>query len=227
MITSNVLQRVYSIKRGDKSATAFTIDIDQKQYFISSHHMFSDVSDSVGIQIFHQSRWKNLNLTLIGHCQGEIDISVFTANIQLTPIFPCEPTSAGLMLGQDVFFLGFPFGEYGDAGTINRDFPLPFVKKATLSCIQFKDNKQILFLDGFNNPGFSGGPVVFSAPNKFEYKLCGVISGYRSSAQPVYQGNVQLPIYYWENSGIVISYGIMHAIDVIKANPIGFTLSGG
>ena len=216
------------MRRGNYSGTIFSIDVDNKQYIISAHHLFNNVIDNAKVQIFHNSKWKDLNLRLVNHCPDPIDISVLAADIQLTSSeFICEPTSGGAILGQDLFFLGFPFGEYGDGGKFNRDFPLPFVKKATLSCIQFEKNIEILFLDGFNNPGFSGGPVVFTHPNKIEYKVCSVISSYRVSKVPIYQGSIELPIYHRENSGIIISYGIKHAVDVIKANPIGFQLSNG
>ena len=68
------------------------------------------------------------------------------------------------MLSQDVYFLGFPYDLTNDGGTINRNFPIPLIKKGILSAIQVGEVKTLL-LDGHNNPGFSGGPVVCQIVN--------------------------------------------------------------
>lgn len=131
----------------------------------------------------------------------------------------------GIVYGQDVYFLGFPYGMTGEIGQMNRDFPLPFVKKAIVSCLQTtQKDAQLLFLDGHNNPGFSGGPVVFKEPNKNDFKVAGVISGYRYNEEPIYQGDQQVPLAYRYNTGIIFSYGIKHAVDIIKSTPIGFEI---
>ncbi|HZD60078.1 MAG TPA: hypothetical protein VE439_06450, partial [Anaerolineae bacterium] len=141
-----------------------------------------------------------------------------------------EPTSDGIVYGQDVFFLGFPYGMRVELGNLNRGFPLPFVKKAILSCIHTTENGvQIYYLDGHNNPGFSGGPVVFKEANRQNFKVASVISGYRQEEEPIYQAGQEIhfqeiPLVYRYNTGIIYSYGIKHAVDLIKGNPIGYKL---
>jgi len=58
-----------------------------------------------------------------------------------------------LILSQELFFLGFPFGLFTDA-TLKDGFPTPFVKKATLSAFGGTPAFQMLFLDGINNLAF-------------------------------------------------------------------------
>jgi len=225
MVPSEVLQRVYSIKKGQFTGTIFTIDIDNKQYVVSARHLFEDVVNEVTVQVFHESQWKNLHLRLVDHCPDRIDISVLAADIKLTPHdLRCEASSKELFLSQDVFFLGFPYDDYKDAGLINRNFPMPFVKKAIVSNMQFENGINTFFLDGHNNPGFSGGPVVFNLHRTNEWKVFAVISGYHASKEPIYQGKTGTPFYYMENSGIIVSYDIKHAVDVIKAHPIGLSI---
>ncbi len=108
---------------------------------------------------------------------------------------------------------------------MNRDFPIPFVKKAIVSCMMFENDMQIFFLDGHNNPGFSGGPVIFKEPNSNGFKVASVISGYRYAKEPIYQNGAAVPLELRANTGIVISYGIKHAIDLIESNPVGFQIS--
>ncbi len=164
-------------------------------------------------------------MKLVGRCEGEIDIAVLSAPIQLSPVFDLPATAAGIVWGQDVYFLGFPYGWYGDIGKTNRDFPMPFVKKAILSCVFTGDKGvQHFFLDGHNNPGFSGGPVVFKEPNKKDFKVASVISGYRYMNEPIFAGEDQVPLMYRYNTGIIISYGIKYAVDLIEVNPAGLPL---
>ncbi len=98
---------------------------------------------------------------------------------------------------------------------------LPFVKKATLS--QF-DGK-VFLLDGHNNPGFSGGPVVFAEPFTLNYKVAAVISGYKAVQEPVYAGGQPSNLTYLYNTGIIVSHSIDSTMEMIRANPIGFDLN--
>ncbi len=224
MITTNAIQRTFHIRVGDSTGTCFTVDVDNKQYIITAKHVVCDLEGTTAIKVFHENQWKNIDVTVVGHCDGEIDVSVLSANIQVSPTYPLEPTSAGMVYGQDVYFLGFPYGMVGEAGPMNRDFPLPFVKKAIVSCMDFQGGIQTHFLDGHNNPGFSGGPVIFKENNRNDYKVASVISGYRQAVEPVYQNGSPVPLELRANTGIIISYGIKHAVDLIKGNPIGFGL---
>ena len=79
----------------------------------------------------------------------------------------------------------------------------------------------VIFLDGHNNKGFSGGPVLFKEQEHGELKVAAVVSGYRFSNEPVYQGDQELPVTYRYKTGIIISYGIKHAVALATANPIG------
>lgn len=225
MITANVIQRTFHIRIGDSTGGCFTIDVDGKQYIVTARHVVANITGTTNISIFHDNQWKEIEVTLVGHCDNEIDISVLATNIQISPTHPLEPSMGGIVYGQDVYFLGFPYGMTGEMGEMNRDFPLPFVKKAIVSCLQTsQNNAQIVFLDGHNNPGFSGGPVVFKEPNRNEFKVAAVISGYRYNEEPIYQGDQQIPLAYRYNTGIIISYSVKHAVDLIHTNPIGFEL---
>lgn len=225
MITTNVYHRVFQVKIGESTGTCFTVDIEGKQYIITARHVIDGWNPGEDIQIFHEKKWKSIDLSLVGRCEGEIDIAVLSAPIQLSPKFDLPASAGGIIWGQDVYFLGFPYGWYGDIGEMNRHFPMPFVKKAILSCTFMQDDGvQHFFLDGHNNPGFSGGPVVFKKPNKNEFKVASVISGYRYTNEPIFAGEEKVPLAYRYNTGVIISYGIKHAVDLIESNPIGLPI---
>lgn len=225
MITKNVIYRTFRIRIDDSVGTCFTIDVADKQYIITARHVIENWPGIGKIKIFHEGRWKDVEVTLVGHCAGKIDISVLRADIQISPTHLLEPSMDKIIYGQDVYFLGFPYELIVEVDKINRGFPMPFVKKAILACLHLtEDDTKVLFLDGYNNPGFSGGPVIFKEGNSSTFKVAGVISSYIQEKKSIYQGNQPIPLVYQDNTGIIIAYGIQHAVDIIDQNPIGFNL---
>ncbi|HEY3520038.1 MAG TPA: trypsin-like peptidase domain-containing protein, partial [Rhodanobacteraceae bacterium] len=136
MITSNVYHRIFQIRLGENTGTCFTIDIDNKQYLITARHVLDKWDPSSKGYLCHTDEWKELALTIAGIGTGAADIAVLTTNRQLSPNLPMEPTAAASVWGQDVYFLGFPYGwRVNVDANLNRGFPLPFVKKAIISCM--------------------------------------------------------------------------------------------
>ncbi len=219
---ANVIHRTFQLKCGEGLGTCFTIDVDDKQYLCTAKHCLNNFSGE-SIELFHENQWKTLEVDIVGYGSKESDICVLSAKIQLSPPLPLPPTMADLVIGQDAYFLGFPYGIQIEAGKLNRLFPLPLVKRATVSAISFEEQK-IILLDGHNNPGFSGGPVVFVKPGnaKNELRVAGIISSFRFEPSPVLDENdKETSLKVRTNTGIVHSYAINHALDVIKENPVG------
>jgi hypothetical protein len=88
----------------------------------------------------------------------------------------------------------------------------------------FENPRKVLLLDGLNNPGFSGGPVVFKNVYDNTFYVAAVISAYRFEIANAFHKNKEVDIQIRTNTGIIISHGIEGAIELIKANPIGTTL---
>lgn len=223
MVTSNAIQRTVHIRFAGQIATAFFMDVESRQYLVTAKHVIPDIQGAVVISILHDNDWRDVDARLVGHALGEADISVLALPYRIAGAdLVLPPDAAGLTVGHDVYFLGFPFGLFGNMGAANNHYPLPFVKRATVSC--FEHNRHGLhriFLDGNNNPGFSGGPVVFSLPGTNELRVAGVISGYRYEDQPVFHGAESLPLSTRHNTGIIFSYGIGYATSLARGNPIG------
>jgi hypothetical protein len=148
------------------------------------------------------------------HLNSDIDIAVLRLNTNAWKQNNFDIGSKNFFLTQECFFLGFPFGLMmpDSKGDINGGYPLPFVKKGIVSAFSVRDPVQIIYLDGYNNPGFSGGPVIVPNLSGTEHKLSliGVVSGYRFDEKKV-GGNS-----FKENTGIVITYGIDHVFEIIK-----------
>lgn len=179
----------------------------------------------VTVQLHREGEWRDLQCTLVGVSPGKIDIAVLAPPQVISPTHPLNPSHANLYLSQDAFFLGYPFGLQADIGALNANYPLPLVKKACVSLMKLHGAAPHYFLlDGHNNPGFSGGPVVFSPPGVAQTtSVAGVVSGYRFEWGEVFGADKQSKTgdLFQFNTGIVIAYSISHAIELIGANPIG------
>ncbi len=225
MLTSNLIHRTFQIRVNDATATCFTIDRDGRQYLITAQHVVRDVADQSHpqVELFHDGQWKPIILTLVGHCTKPVDISVYAPPQQLSPPLRLPPQDK-TTFGQPVYFLGFPYGLRTNLGELNRNFPAPFIKQAIVSSM---DNEcgTCFYLDGHNNPGFSGGPVIAHDSVSDCFALVSVVSGYQSAPENIHAPTGPVDLHYQADTGIIISYGIKHALDVISDNPNGFEIT--
>ena len=233
MITSNVIHRTFRIQWRDGSGTAFAIDHGQRQYLVTARHVVEGIESGDHVKILHKKTWKTLPVTVVGLGEDPIDVAVLACSVRLAPSLPLPPTSAGLVYGQPVAFLGYPFGWDSGGEHINRGVPLPFVKAGIVSAMEIGDISRI-FLDAHGNPGFSGGPVVFVPQGRKSdgLRVAGVVSYYPATWLPIVDrdgsavtsGEGKPVGYVRENPGIVVAIDIRHALEFMDANPIGFPL---
>ena len=234
MITTNVIQRTFHIRCGKRSGTAFAIDRGGKQYLATALHVVEGINSGDEIAIFRDKQWKKSLVDVVGLGQNDVDVAVLSCPIRLAPPHPMEAHSAGLIYGQSIYFLGFPFGWDGGAEYINRDFPVPFVKAGIVSAV-VPGNPTRIYIDGHGNKGFSGGPVLF-APNgqpQNQLQVAGIVANYPTplkapivdkSGTPIMNDHNEPVAFFQENPGFVVAMDIRHATDLIDANPVGFQL---
>jgi len=226
MVPSNAIQRTFRIAYGDSAATCFTLDVDGRQYIVTARHVVPNAADTLLVRVHYNRQWQDLQCQVVGLATGEVDIAVLAPPHQLSPAHIFEPTTREMYLSQDAYFLGFPYGLHSEVGEINGNFPLPLVKKACVSMLAFGvAETKLMLLDGHNNPGFSGGPVVYAPPSQLAAtRVAGVISGYHHHWESVYLGDDKTDLKYKYNTGIIVVYSIDYAIELIRANPIGAPL---
>lgn len=154
-----------------------------------------------------------------GHGDGGADVSVLAPQVLFGAPHPLSITTAHLMLAEDIYFLGFPFGMSFDVGDLNAGFPMPLVKKGIVSGLHFEDG--LILLDGHNNPGFSGGPVVRRGTST-EQTVVGLVSAYRYDRNRVLDTDDKPgPYTYDVNTGIVYVQDVRQVLRLISDNPIG------
>ena len=215
MITSNIITKVYRIKCGNNAGSCFTIDYESEQYICTARHVVKEFNGN-SVEIFHEKTWKTLHVKLVGHSHSGADISVFHSDVRLSEPLPLQYSSKGLVYGQDVHFLGFPYGLTSGGEDINRSFPIPFVKSGICSAMYTENEIGYFFVDSHNNKGFSGGPVVFKNSDG-ELAVAAVVSGYKSAYDKVMDswGN-ETGFVVSFNTGIIETHDIRHAIDIIE-----------
>jgi hypothetical protein len=226
LVTSEVIQKVFCIKYGDATASCFLVSINKHDYLITAKHLFPNVvsKTNLDVELLNNKGWNKINCKLLTHSNTGIDIAVLDLMTSAQPDNEFDLNEVGYSISQECFFLGYPFGLRMDdkAGNMNSGFPLPFVKKAIISSWVYNaaTGTQI-FLDGHNNPGFSGGPVAIinnksDSGSSHRMKIIGVISGYLPDNKIIKTalGEIVNP----ENSGIVVCYGIAEVYEIIKMN---------
>jgi hypothetical protein len=167
-------------------------------------------------------------------------------------------------IGGDCEFVGYPYGSGWKANTPTNTtnkgakpsasgngaksspptslwFWSPFVKHCTLSGSKVLNGITVFVLDGINNLGFSGGPVITG--NGTSQEVFAVISGFHTEplevlpapegtqayvspipSPPPLPGQKSKPgtkQIVESNSGLIYAYDITPAIKAIRANPIG------
>ena len=217
MINKDIIQSVYRIRYKTELGTCFQSSISEKQYLVTAKHIFSDKnhSDSIYFEIFHDNIWNSFKGKLLTHVNGNIDIAVIELNVATfyrttnIEIAKSEETFAS----QDCFFLGFPYNLYSDVSKNNDSFPVPFIKKAIFSLFTGNESSEkIYYLDGHNNPGFSGGPVVSNIISENKFKICSIISAYLVQSNKL----EKTTLIYGENSGIIVSYSALYITEIIN-----------
>lgn len=196
-ITSNVLRRTLLVRVPDENqgsleyGTAFTIDIDGRQYLITAKHVVVGLRENSDgkIQILKKAGWSDLRVHVY-KCDDPVDIAVLVPPSQLTVSYPLEPSSVGIAVGQDVFFVGFP--NAAEFAKIYGSLPDVFglVNRGTLAQLDSIPERkaQRLFVDGYNVPGLSGSPIVFRdiRESGLNFKLAGVVVAYEAEPSPVF-----------------------------------------
>jgi hypothetical protein len=257
--SGTALLHTFMIQAGSERGTAFSIDVDHREYWITAKHLFTGAKHgpfgtfdhktaeaslldlrSEGEQ-GHNQHWITETFTVLDPGK-DIDILVLVPPDVLLPVEAVLGTdSKTVSIGEDCEFLGFPYGGGWRGKFEGFGYAwLPYVKHCTVSG-QTTEDIIVWVLDGINNEGFSGGPVLFG--NGSNQKIFAVISGYHQepldvlpAQEPTNHPTSEVPRapglnsrnkgnqgkqIVEANSGFILAFDIAPAMAVIRANPIG------
>lgn len=231
-----MFQRVMMIQYKTERGTAFPIDVDGREYWVTARHILTGAKtkpygvfadNTVTVQLLNPGgngeQWLPMQFDVLQPAQ-DVDIIVLVGrDVILTDVHPSPPaTSDGLMLGGNCEFLGFAYGGGWRAKFETGRFWMPYIKRCGVSGMDV--DSHLWILDGINNAGFSGGPVITGTGNAL--KIVAVISGYSLEPTEVIRGDPKVAADAPKdtvrvNSGFILAYDISEATDLIRKNPTG------
>lgn len=232
------LSNTYNIY-GDKfTGTCFMVTRNGVQYFVTAAHLFESShqsGDDVSIQLVVQNELQPYHARVYYHPDRKVDIAVLklAETISQSASIPDELTkykdtlqkifrgdgfstdSVFVSIGTETYFLGFPLG---NLGTEAFGIKYPLLKKAIISGWVNHNGIDVLLLDGHNNLGFSGGPVVAYDEASQKMRIVGVISGYLPEPINIKEKNSTASVE--ENSGIIVCYDRRYMAEIFKKNKL-------
>lgn len=227
MVPSNILQRTFHIAHNGAVGTGFTIDVDGFQYLATAAHVVEGLASNSAIGVLRNGAWQDIDVGDVWRSPTGADISLLSIKKQLSPAHELAilGDSTSYFLSQQIYFLGFPYGMHMEAGLINNGYPVPFVKSGIVSSFSsVSGGSQLIYCDGHNNPGFSGGPIV-TVSAKSEVTVIAVVSAYRSNEEPVLLNGINTGLVYRANTGLIIGYGAKELLLQAKASKSGATIA--
>jgi S1-C subfamily serine protease len=213
--SAEILRQTYKIQTDTLSGSSFLIEYNSREYLITAKHLFKKNllnKSIVNINLLSEKENEKFKAKISISRDSSIDIAVLELPVSIKKLKPfnINPT---VTIGQQILFLGYPSFNGNNINTFSKAFGIfPLVKKGIVSALLDLNKYTLYFLDGHNNPGFSGGPVIGFDPIKNETYILGVVSGYIFEKKPLI--NDTLNKFSNENSGIIICYPI-HLIESI------------
>jgi hypothetical protein len=186
---------------------------------VTAKHIVTGFDGTESIEVNHSGVWRSVPARLIGISRNDVAVLASEA-LRFATDTALPEDDPRLGFGQDVYFLGFPLGKFGELGELNNGYPHPFVKRAIVSSISAGNS--VIYLDGINNSGFSGGMVVaqdFTRDGLM--RISGVISGYVGDPQQVQRFGRATKYTVIENTGLIEMQHIYLANQLIDQNPNG------
>ena len=213
--TVNILTRMVRIETAGGVGTAFTGEHRERHFLFTARHVVGDV-DPVEARLAPYDGVLETSLTRVPGIPDPVDIAVFPLAEPLTPTPPLLLDPTGVMLGQDVWFLGYAYGMSFTAPGIGV---LPLVKRAALSAIHPEGDATIFYLDELDDRLLRGTGGLLLRQNSNDVQVASVIAGYRLEELAVVdkerpEGKAVVQV----NTGIIVTYNIGHATEAIDAH---------
>ena len=218
VVPIEILQRTLFIKAGNETGTGFSVDYGGKLYLITAKHVVAGLPKTNAVfQVLQGNQWRDYKtVKTIFPLSSDVDIAIFETNEKVTTPYAIasRDSISGIRIGQQVWFLGYPFGI---SSRFNDGKIAPFVKKGTMSAIDSTNTDAVvIYIDGFNNPGFSGGPIVYWDYAKRGYAILGVVKSYKEDTAKVLINGQHVDTRILVNTGILVAYSVEHAIRAIE-----------
>lgn len=226
-VTAGALFAVVKMRTTLGMCSGFRLALPPKLYLVTARHCVPTGPGERRFEIWKDEKWVQSQGSFIFPGNAEVDI----AAVELTDKILGDrglPWGGGVQIGGPVYFLGYPsnLATRGKVPAPAGFGEIPFVKAGVLSAIDARqEDRMVHYIDGHNNSGFSGGPIVHRSAESGQYRVFAVVSGYRAETAAVLKSrDLQRPdakayedLFVRSNSGIVVGYSVKHIVDAINA----------
>jgi S1-C subfamily serine protease len=226
-VTVNVISRVMELRVPGGTGTSFFIEYEGQEYLITANHVVAGLGELARVELLADRVWHAMNVRVL-HGESRCDDVAVLVPQQKERVLPNVdplPWTSLFTLGEEAYFLGFPYGLVPQ--TDNLHMTIPIIKHGYVSAVipcseldpALPTDQNFVLLDGFNNPGFSGGPVVSREQSdpQHTFKVFAVIAGYRAEKTPLSVGGQQVVSASVEtNTGIIFAVPFGRAIELIR-----------
>jgi hypothetical protein len=212
-----ILRLAYQLKdESGGTCTAFYMPWKGKTFLVTAKHFTSKASGKLQLRMDEQ--WLDLPDSVKSCSQPNVDIAAIDITGKKDFVFkdivvPAYST-AEIAIGDERYFLGFPYEMKWTVSfleTPNEKLTFPLLKKAVISGALLENERKGIgfYLDGHNNPGFSGGPCLKRLIDG-TWKLFAVVSSYVPQQNMLYDKDGNAKMIISENSGIFVAHSIVH-----------------
>lgn len=216
------LGRVMQVRYGSAVGSSVYIEVAGVCGLATAAHIFAGAQAGDKFAVKHKGEWAFVEVMAIEFEPNGADICLVVPTTRWGEGLGEDQLHAGLAVGQDVVYCGFPLGIEVE-GIPGDAFPMPLVKGALFSGGRKINGATQYLFDTVNNVGFSGGPVVARDPNKRELHVAAIVSGYHfDQALPVRTKNpdgtevVDQHTYVRPNSGFMYAVPIHFAKEALR-----------
>ena len=212
-LSSNEMEYAYRVRTASGTGTCFLYGDKRGFFFVTAAHILKAVKAGGNVLFSHESGWLPQKVEAIFCHPSGHDIAAFVTDQPIGGKSDFDNDFL-VMPGQPLKFLGFPHGLQSNYPS-QFGYHTPLVRSAHFSGVTLINGQATTILDGFNNPGYSGGPIYGCGADGLP-KLFGVISGYRHEAEThskVYcrneVGEIEQASQYFvqANSGMIYAIG--------------------
>ena len=228
-----LLRQTFQIRTPAGVGTAFTVEVNERQYIVTAQHMVGSVVPKVIEMQLSASGWRTVPVSVVALVEPPVDVAVLATNFLLGSRSRVPIGVGTVGFGQPVRFLGYPFGLDFTPVPGVRTAPLPFIKAGILSALRpipTEAGLLALYVDAAGNPGFSGGPLVLPRfPTRegetITWSIAGVVTSGVTHSVPLKDATGTVVGYVDADAGILRATSIDVVRRLIEANPTGHPVS--
>ena len=228
-----ILRQTFQVQTAAGRGTAFTIEVDERQYIVTAEHVLGSASPQTMEMQTSPAGWREVPITVIAMAGRPVDVAVLATNSLLGSRSRVPVGVGTVSYGQAARFLGYPFGLDFTPIPGVRTAPLPFIKAGILSALRPVPNETgllELFIDAAGNPGFSGGPGVLPRRSPKDgdgivWHIAGVVTSGVTHRVPLKDVSGAVVGFVDVDAGILRATSIDAVTRMIRANPAGYPLS--